>query len=368
MRRPIAFLLPLLFTASSLSATDPPQLFNKAKEQYRLGSYEASLRTLNELDSEARKPEFEAHRAALLPALSFYRGASYAALGRKAEAYPEFELFLVYQPNASLDPGLYSKKVITAFKETREALLRRAEEKRGEEAAGEPSGSLAGAYRAFKTSLPDEQGSLGEEWAEGPVRFLLSSEERRDYARLSDPVSRSEFVTSFWKSRDLRPETPENEFRQGFEKRIAFADARFTQDEIRGSLTDRGMVFILLGPPTYIGRKPLTAGEDANDSSALFRYRRADVRIASMPSGSRTQQVARVDVVTGPGTRVNEAASNWREVWHYRKEHLPKDVPYLQVDFDFVTKQGYGKNVLQRDIQALDTLERAKARMKQAKV
>ena len=58
---------------------------------------------------------------------------------------------------------------------------------------------------------------------------------------------------------------------------------------------------------------------------------------------------------------MTDAASNWREVWHYRKEKLPAGVPYLQVDFEFVTKRGYGENVLQRDAQTLDTLERAKA-------
>ena len=58
---------------------------------------------------------------------------------------------------------------------------------------------------------------------------------------------------------------------------------------------------------------------------------------------------------------MTDAASNWREVWHYRKEKLPPGVPYLQVDSEFVTKRGYGENVLQRDSQALDTLERAKA-------
>jgi hypothetical protein len=64
---------------------------------------------------------------------------------------------------------------------------------------------------------------------------------------------------------------------------------------------------------------------------------------------------------------MNDAASNWREVWHYRREHLPREVPYLQVDFDFVTKQGYGENVLQRETQVLDTLERAKAKLRETK-
>ena len=91
------------------------------------------------------------------------------------------------------------------------------------------------------------------------------------------------------------------------------------------------------------------------------------------PSGRRFAPTPRVGPdgsdgrVTGPGSTVNEAASNWREVWHYRREHLPREVPYLQVDFDFVTKQGYGENVLQRETQVLDTLERAKSKMRDRK-
>ncbi len=75
-----------------------------------------------------------------------------------------------------------------------------------------------------------------------------------------------------------------------------------------------------------------------------------------------------MDAVTGPGPRVNDAAANWREIWHYRRELLPKGVPYLQVDFEFVTKKGYGHNVLQREAQILDTLERAKALLRQSAV
>ena len=58
---------------------------------------------------------------------------------------------------------------------------------------------------------------------------------------------------------------------------------------------------------------------------------------------------------------VSEAANNMREVWHYRKELLPKGVGYNQVDFEFITKKGYGVNVMQRDPVAMATLEVARA-------
>jgi hypothetical protein len=131
-------------------------------------------------------------------------------------------------------------------------------------------------------------------------------------------------------------------------------------------MTDRGMVFILLGPPTYAGQKPLTSGEDTNDKAALFAYRPADVKVASLPGGTTTDRTRRIDKVTGPGTRMTDAAKNWREVWHYRREVLPKGIPYHQVDFEFVTKEGYGENVLQRETQVLDTLEKAKSLLKQS--
>lgn len=43
-------------------------------------------------------------------------------------------------------------------------------------------------------------------------------------------------------------------------------------------------------------------------------------------------------------------------MWHYRKEVLPPGAPYQLVDAEFLTKKGYGKNVLQRDPPTLATL------------
>jgi GWxTD domain-containing protein len=360
MKRFAALVASFLF-AVSLSAATLPQLLQKAKDQFRLAAYADALATLDQLEAESAQPGLEKDRSALAPILPFYRGACLASLDRPAEAQQQFQAFLAFQPNAALDPAVYSKKVIAALEDARKGLAANKE-------LPPQSGSLAIAYAAFPKPRHQEQVTLGEDWAEGPIRFLMTPEERLTFSRLSSPVSRSEYVTAFWKARDSKPETPENEFRDEFEKRVAFADSRFTQNETAGSLTDRGMVFILLGPPTYAGQKPLTSGEDANDRSALFTYRPADVRIASLPGGTTTDTARKVDKVTGPGTSMNEAAKNWREVWHYRRELLPKGIPYHQVDFEFVTKDGYGTNVLQRETQVLDTLEKAKARLRQSAV
>ena len=61
-----------------------------------------------------------------------------------------------------------------------------------------------------------------------------------------------------------------------------------------------------------------------------------------------------------PGAKAAETTANRVETWHYRREALPKGVPFQQVDFDFVTKKGYGENVLNRDANVMNTLGAAR--------
>lgn len=358
VRRPLAPTL-LLVLSSFATATTLPELLQRTKEEFRSQKYPQALQTLDELDSESARSGFEKDRALLEPVLAFYRGASLAALGRKEEAKTQFRAFLGFQPNAALDPAMYPKKVIAALEEARKTA----------EPGGPHALSMGAVYRSFlPASRAQEAETPGEDWVEGPVRFLMASSDRDDYARRFETSSRSEFVAAFWKSRDPTPETPENEFRQEFERRVAFADAQFAQGETRGSLTDRGMVFVLLGPPTYAGRKPLASGEDGADPPGLARGHPSDARVAvaakARESDARkittSDRVAAADRASG--STITDASRGWREVWHYRRENLPAGVRYLQVDFEFLTKRGYGENVLQRDAPALDTLERARRR------
>jgi GWxTD domain-containing protein len=324
----------------------------KAKEQFRLAAYANALVTLDRVQEESERPGNEPYRAQLQPGLAFYRGACLAAMGRTEEARPQFELFLTYQPKASLDPAAYPPKVIAALEEARRNTAT---------AASKPaeSGSLANSYRAYVAPagpVPEEE---GENWAKGPAGYLLTSDQKIEYSRLSDAVARSEFTSQFWKLRDPKPETPENEAREEFERRAAFADAHFAQGEKRGSLTDRGMVFVLLGPPTWAGRKPIATGDDTSDPKGMSLYSDLEVRNALKgKSGSASAYI--YDYMTGPGTKLPDSDGNYREVWHYRRELLPASVSFQQVDFDFITRKGYGRNILQREDLVLATLEAAR--------
>jgi GWxTD domain-containing protein len=360
MRRLLAAVSLLALLSSASAAANLPSLFYKAKEQFRLANYQGSLQTLDELQQESERPGNESYRAQLAPGLAFYRGASLAALGRAEEARASFEIYLTYQPNTTLDPSMYPPRVIAALQDARKEIKKAPSLQAPETQAAAERGSFAAAYRAFRFESTESDGA-DEAWSKGPARYLLTSEQVANYDRLSTLAERSEFVTEFWKAHDPTPETPENEFRYEFERRVAFADARLSQEETRGSLTDRGMLFVLLGPPTWVGRKPLAVGEDTADPEGMSRYTSHDITQALNGATSVGDAAAVISTMMGPGNTLPDNESSWREVWHYRRELLPSAISYHQVDFEFVTKRGYGRNVLQRDEIALTTLEAAKS-------
>lgn len=80
------------------------------------------------------------------------------------------------------------------------------------------------------------------------ARLIMTKEEDKIFKRLPDAETRKEFIADFWEKRDPDPETPDNEFRTEFESRVAYANKRFKEGG-RGMNTDRGRIYILMGPP-----------------------------------------------------------------------------------------------------------------------
>lgn len=353
----LTMIVPVFLPAETLGG-----LFQRAKEQIKASSWLDALKTLDALDSESAKPGLETQRKQLEPALALYRGVTFASLGRTPEASEQFEAYLATNPNASLDPAIYPKKAVVAMEETRRSIAARG-------ATGMPS--LAVGYRSFHVDPSLAKEPPRPEWADGPVRFLLTSEEKKQWSGLKDSVAREDFIEVFWTSRDPTPGSAQNEMRKEFERRVAFADARFGQGETLGSMTDRGMVFVLLGPPTYAGSSPMRSGDDSTDamgnSSGVRRSAEVELQVAKDKAHStgikmkNSQAEAIFDHDNLPNKTATDSGANaGREVWHYRHELLPPGIPYQQVDFDFITRVGYGDKTLQRDAPSLTTLEAAR--------
>ena len=87
------------------------------------------------------------------------------------------------------------------------------------------------------------------------IRYIITSQEEKIFREMP-PEDRGEFVTDFWRRRDPVPETDTNEFRSLYYTRLAIADKAFRAG-IPGWMTDRGRIYILLGPPTDVIKKSM---------------------------------------------------------------------------------------------------------------
>jgi len=86
-------------------------------------------------------------------------------------------------------------------------------------------------------------------WLED-VSPIITKVEREVFLKLRTAAERDKFIVFFWRMRDLTPDTTENEFKKEYLGRVRFADQTFGHDSPkRGSQTERGNFYLLLGPP-----------------------------------------------------------------------------------------------------------------------
>jgi GWxTD domain-containing protein len=345
MRRLGPFLAASLLLASPACsfAQTLPELFQKAKAEVKGESWRQALTTLDQLDAESAKPGNETAREQLAAPMAFYRGVCEANLGQTEKARADFAVFLREKPGATIDDAMYSKKAVAAFEAARRDSAFRTASKGS---ASDGSASLFQRFEDYKA--PANMGEKPDDrWADGPVKWIMTAEEKAAWAGLADGAERAEFVEKFWEKRNPKPGSEDNIARTTFDRRVAFADSYLRVDEQqRGSLTDPGMVFVLLGPPTRTGRKPVMANEERSisDGAALEEQWWMGARNSVHIDG---QQATNSD--------------GFREVWHYRREILPAAVSSYQVDVVFITKKGIGRFVLQRDPATLSALDAARS-------
>lgn len=107
----------------------------------------------------------------------------------------------------------------------------------------------------------DEQGQVTDDYAGlSPaqvddiyrvVSLIMDKKEKRLYTK-SDDVGKRKVLTAFWNRNDPTPDTPENEFKQEFYRRVQIANRDFASGSDDGWETDRGRVLIKYGPPNNI--------------------------------------------------------------------------------------------------------------------
>ena len=99
--------------------------------------------------------------------------------------------------------------------------------------------------------------------------LIMTREESRIFKLLQDAESRQEFIDDFWAKRDPNPDTDVNEFRTEFETRIAYVAKRFRGEGRRGWDTDRGRIYVFMGPPDKF-EESLTHGDPSVRGSIIW--------------------------------------------------------------------------------------------------
>ena len=163
-----------------------------------------------------------------------------------------------------------------------------------------------GDSRQAGSNKKEPMSSSSRQWLEEVVPYIITDVEKRVFENLPNEEERGRFITRFWEKRDLDPATPENEFKTVYFKRTALANKSFGTSGISGWRTDRGRIFILLGPPQEIQR-------DFNPAS----------------TSALTMNAA-------------------RETWNYWNLANPR-LPY-NLEFSFLDKHGTGNYVLETSL------------------
>jgi GWxTD domain-containing protein len=102
---------------------------------------------------------------------------------------------------------------------------------------------------ATKRSLPSKYAA----WLNEEVPYIVTNTERSAFLELKTDADRDAFIQNFWAIRNPDPNSPTNEFRDEYYRRLAYASDQFgSPGRHDGWRTDRGMVYITLGPPQQL--------------------------------------------------------------------------------------------------------------------
>jgi GWxTD domain-containing protein len=117
---------------------------------------------------------------------------------------------------------------------------------------------LSFSYASTKKSDP------WKKWLD-EVHLIMTKAEESVFHSLKIEEDRKRFQEQFWKARDPKPETPYNEYKIEFYRRLKYADT-----QLEGPNSDRGQIYILLGEP--FEKRNYSGYEDVVDCE-LWIYR-----------------------------------------------------------------------------------------------
>src|SRR5215203_1520059 len=119
------------------------------------------------------------------------------------------------------------------------------------EKKGEPSQDPTSKARKVTAELKEAY----KKWRNTDVAYIITKDEKKAFDKLATDEERENFIENFWRRRDPNPDTEENEYREEYYERIAYANEHYTSG-IPGWKTDRGRIYITFGKPDSVESHP----------------------------------------------------------------------------------------------------------------
>ncbi|MCJ7504583.1 MAG: GWxTD domain-containing protein [Acidobacteriia bacterium] len=117
--------------------------------------------------------------------------------------------------------------------------------------ASPPKEKVSKQERRRQKAIQKEMESPYKKWLSDEVPYIIADEERAAFKKLSTDDEREQFIEQFWERRNPNPGSPENEFKEEYYRRIAYANEHYASG-IPGWKADRGRIYIMYGPADEI--------------------------------------------------------------------------------------------------------------------
>jgi GWxTD domain-containing protein len=122
---------------------------------------------------------------------------------------------------------------------------------KGDKKGDAPAEDINNKVRNVKPELKDAY----KRWINTDVAYIITKDEKKAFYALATDEERENFIENFWRRRDPNPDTEENEYREEYYERIAYANEHYASG-IPGWKTDRGRIYITWGKPDSVESHP----------------------------------------------------------------------------------------------------------------
>ncbi len=136
--------------------------------------------------------------------------------------------------------------------------------------------------RRREKAIQKEMQSPYLKWLNGPIGYIITPQERTAFKKLTTDDEREQFIENFWERRNPNPGDPENEAKEEFFRRVAYANEHYASG-VPGWRTDRGRIYIMWGPPNEVDSHPSGGTYVANPDELPYMDTSGDDEMVTYP-------------------------------------------------------------------------------------